>query len=74
MHCVMGESKLEREKEEGLVWSSGRVPLAGCPAQQELAGKEGFLLRLVAQRKTHARGEENLSASVAPQTPINALI
>ena len=52
VHCVMGESKLEREKEERLVWSSVGVPLTGYPAQLELAGKEGLLSRLVVQRKT----------------------
>lgn len=70
----MGERKLEREKEEGLVWSAGRVPLARCPAQQELAVKKGLLLRLMVQRKANEREEENLSASVAPHVLINALI
>ena len=36
--------------------------------------KEGPLLRLMAQRKTNEREEENLSASVAAHAPINALI
>ena len=70
----MGESKLEREKEERLVWSASRVPLARCPAQQELAVKKGLLLRLMVQRKANEREEENLSASVAPHVLINALI
>ena len=70
----MGESKLEREKEEGLVWSADRVPLARCPVQQELAVKEGLLLRLIVQRKANEREEKNLSASVTPHAPIIFII